>query len=184
MVVASFEERKGYDVLLEALSDLGRDDFELWIVGEGHLPVRGWVHEHNLDRKVKCFGNIHAERLETLYNKCDFFVLSSKTSKVEKQIRTNITASGLDMEGIPVALMEAMSFGKPVISTKHAGIPELVKDILVQEDDPLELRKAIEFLLDHPEKYRKMGERNIEIVRKKYSVDNVKKLLTIFKNEA
>ncbi|MBL1603589.1 glycosyltransferase, partial [Klebsiella pneumoniae] len=40
----------------------------------------------------------------------------------------SVTASNGDMEGIPVALMEAMASGLPVISTYHSGIPELIDD--------------------------------------------------------
>ncbi|MCV5366492.1 glycosyltransferase, partial [Escherichia coli] len=39
----------------------------------------------------------------------------------------SITGRDGDMEGIPVALMEAMAVGIPVISTVHSGIPELVE---------------------------------------------------------
>ena len=38
----------------------------------------------------------------------------------------SITGEDGDMEGIPVALMEAMAVGIPVISTVHSGIPELI----------------------------------------------------------
>ncbi len=39
----------------------------------------------------------------------------------------SITGTDGDMEGIPVALMEAMAVGIPVVSTVHSGIPELVE---------------------------------------------------------
>jgi colanic acid/amylovoran biosynthesis glycosyltransferase len=39
----------------------------------------------------------------------------------------SVTGADGDMEGIPVALMEAMAVGIPVVSTLHSGIPELIK---------------------------------------------------------
>ncbi|MDH8388900.1 glycosyltransferase, partial [Klebsiella pneumoniae] len=39
-----------------------------------------------------------------------------------------VTANNGDMEGIPVAIMEAMASGLPVITTYHSGIPELVEN--------------------------------------------------------
>ncbi len=39
----------------------------------------------------------------------------------------SVTGADGDMEGIPVALMEAMAVGIPVVSTLHSGIPELVE---------------------------------------------------------
>ena len=54
-------------------------------------------------------------------------------------VAPSVTAEDGDEEGIPVAIMEAMATGLPVISTWHAGIPELVDDgvsgLLVPERD-------------------------------------------------
>ena len=55
------------------------------------------------------------------------------------------------MEGIPVALMEAMAAGVPVVATRLSGIPELVQDgvtgLLVEPHDPVALAAALERLL-------------------------------------
>ena len=55
------------------------------------------------------------------------------------------------MEGIPVALMEAMASGVPVVATRLSGIPELVEDgvtgLLVEPHDPEGLAAALERLL-------------------------------------
>ena len=65
-----------------------------------------------------------------------------------------------EREGIPVVLMEAMAWGKPVIATRHAGNPELVEDILIEERNVEELRNAIKYLLENPEKWSAMGKKN------------------------
>ena len=44
----------------------------------------------------------------------------------------SVTAQNGDMEGIPVALMEAMAQGTPVLSTWHSGIPELIEHGVVR----------------------------------------------------
>ena len=58
------------------------------------------------------------------------------------------------MEGIPVALMEAMASGLPVISTRHSGIPELIQDkvsgLLAGERNVEELCTALEITLRDP----------------------------------
>lgn len=177
LTVGSFEDRKGYDVLFDALRQLKRKDYILWVVGSGHLPVEKWAKGLN----VKFFGNLHKDVLNILMDSCDFFVLPSKKVNVKPVSGTNITAPGYDTEGIPLVLMESMLAGKPVISTKHAGIPELVKDILVDENNPKQLAKAINYLLDHPEVYAKMGKENRKIVLKNFSRKNAEALKDVFR---
>ena len=62
------------------------------------------------------------------------------------------TAEDGDMEGVPVALMEAMARGIPVISTWHSGIPELVEDgrngWLIKEKDAAGLADVIAKIVD------------------------------------
>jgi len=121
-----------------------------------------------IEDKVTIFGEVSDDFLKVLYDSCDIFCLPSKTTRKGEK------------EGIPVALMEAMSYGKPVISTRHAGIPELVEEILVEENNVDELAKAIELLVDNPDLRRKLGERNRKIIEEKYSKKNVTKLRNIF----
>jgi glycosyltransferase involved in cell wall biosynthesis len=80
--------------------------------------------------------------------------------------------------------MEAMAWGKPVIATKHAGNPELVDEILIEERNVEQLKNAIEYLLNNPGKWQQMGENNRKIIASKYSKDNVKKLVSIFEDVA
>jgi colanic acid/amylovoran biosynthesis glycosyltransferase len=66
-----------------------------------------------------------------------------------------------DQEGIPVAIMEAMATGLPVVATRHSGIPELVHDrksgLLVAEADAEELAAAIAWLCMDQELRERMG---------------------------
>jgi colanic acid/amylovoran biosynthesis glycosyltransferase len=112
--------------------------------------------------------------LEIIYSACDIFCLPSYTEYYPDGMPA-------EREGIPVALMEAMAWGKPVISTKHAGIPELVEEILVEEKNVQELKSAICYLLDNPDKWKEMGKRNRAIIAEKYSKDNVRILAEIFR---
>lgn len=70
-----------------------------------------------------------------------------------------IAANG-DRDGLPVALMEAMAAGLPVIATAVAGIPELVDDTvgwLVPPDDPERLGAAMREAMDHPTERQRRG---------------------------
>ena len=87
-----------------------------------------------------------------------------------------------DKEGIPVSLMEAMAYELPVISTYHAGIPELVEQKLVKEKDVNYLTKTIKSLIKNKKTWPKIGHKNRQIILKKFSPDNVKRLVEIFRN--
>lgn len=162
--------RKGYDVLIEALAKLNRKDIHLWVVGyKGPVDVPGLVRQHNLEDRVTIFGQVSDEVLQLLYLYCDIFCMPSRFAE-----------DGIG-EGLPVSLMEAMSYGKAIVSTYHTGIPELVPDMLVEENNVDQLAEAIEKLADDPELREQMGVRNREIVRADFSNENVGQLLEAFK---
>jgi len=78
--------------------------------------------------------------------------------------------------------MEAMASCRPVVSTTHTGIPELVKKALVPEGDWKALAKALADMLDRDEEeLAVMGEENRRIVEKEYAQEiNTKKLADFF----
>jgi colanic acid/amylovoran biosynthesis glycosyltransferase len=90
------------------------------------------------------------------------------------------TAPSGQKEGLPVSIMEAMAFSKPVVSTLHAGIPELVDSILVGEDDPEALAGAIRTYLADPALRSRDGARNREKVVRMHGPENVRDLVDAF----
>jgi glycosyltransferase involved in cell wall biosynthesis len=170
LIVGGFEHRKGYDVLLEAIKKLDRDDVKLWIVGyDGPVDVKGLIDELYLNNKVVLFGQVSDDVLKLLFQTCDIFTMPSRFGE-----------RGVG-EGLPVALMEAMSYEKPIVATRHTGIPELVPDILVDENDADGLADGFRKLIDDPELRKRMGARNREIIKNDYSNANVETLLRAFK---
>jgi glycosyltransferase involved in cell wall biosynthesis len=175
MIVGQFSKRKGHDLLLQAVKTLNRADLVVWVVGEGtwgigdYVDVRELADELDMKDQVIFFGSVSEDTLRTLYRACDIFCLPSRTFIVK--------------EGLPVSLIEAMASARPVISTRHAGIPELVPDILVEEEDVEGVAQAIAYLADHPDVRRRMGERNRNIIIESYSRDNVKRLRDAFLSE-
>ena len=87
--------------------------------------------------------------MRRLLNEAHLFVLAS------------MEAADGDQEGAPVALMEAHAAGLPVVSTRHAGIPEVVLDgqsgHLVPEGDPGSLATAIRQLVRGNEHWPALG---------------------------
>ena len=69
--------------------------------------------------------------------------------------------------------MEAMAYQKPVISTRHTGIPELLPEILVEENDYRGVAEAILSLKDDPDLRKYMGENNRDIIERNYGPGNI-----------
>ena len=76
-------------------------------------------------------------------------------------VQHSVTALDGDMEGTPVAILEASAAGLPVISTRHAGIPDVVVDgstgFLVDEHDVISMSKHMMTVLEDEHLARKIG---------------------------
>jgi len=179
IVPASLLEVKGHEYLIEACSILikqGIKNFECIFYGEGPLRSRlkNLIKEKRLIDYIKMPGVIpHGKLIEMYRNK-----------EVNVVILPSIITNKGEHEGIPVSLMEAMAHGIPVISTNTGWIPELLWNaagIIAEERKPKEIAKAVEYLVEHPEESRKMGENGRKTVLEKYNWENEsKKLLKIY----
>ncbi len=162
--VGAFEERKGHDLLFKALKQLGdtADNIEVWVAGyQGPVDVQQLAHDLGVADRVRVFGWVNDEVVNLLYELCDVFCLPSRTSR-----------DGIS-EGLPVALIEAMAYGKPVISTRLGGIPELVENMLIEENSVDDLAEALRRYVQEPGLLEAHSQRNLEIVRERYAETNV-----------
>ena len=171
LMVARFVEKKGHRTLLKALSRLP-EEYEAWLVGSGSVDVASLADSLGVAHRVKILGLLTDSDLQAAYRGATMFCLPSET-----------TASG-DREGIPVSLMEAMAYGLPVIATRHAGIPELVSEILVDEGDAEALARGIEKLGRNSALRETLGRRNRELAALRFSRDNVLQLKTLLEGWA
>jgi len=171
LMVARFVEKKGHRTFLRALSRLP-EEYEAWLVGSGSLDVAALADSLGVAHRVKILGRLSDPDLQAAYRGATMFCLPSET-----------TSSG-DREGIPVSLMEAMAYGLPVIATRHAGIPELVPEILVDEGDVDALARGIDKLGRNPVLREELGRRNREVAASRFSRDNVLRLKTLLEGWA
>ncbi|WP_445490727.1 glycosyltransferase [Niallia sp. 03133] len=145
--VARLTEKKGTIYAIKAVQRLIEKgyDIELNIIGDG--PLKSQLEEIIGDEaRIHLLGPKPNQEVKTYIEDCTIFLLPS------------VIACNGDMEGIPVALMEAMAIGKLVISTYHSGIPELIQDNengwLVPERDSIALAEKIEEVLANKENWR------------------------------
>ncbi|RSC60270.1 colanic acid biosynthesis glycosyltransferase WcaL [Citrobacter amalonaticus] len=145
--VARLTEKKGLHVAIEACRQLKEQGvaFRYRILGMGpwERRLRTLIEQYQLDDVIEMPGFKPSHEVKTMLDNADVFLLPS------------ITGTDGDMEGIPVALMEAMAVGIPVVSTVHSGIPELVdageSGWLVPENDAHALAQQLALFsqLDH-----------------------------------
>lgn len=135
---------KGHRYLLDAFAIL-RDRGEqcsLHLAGEGALRkhLERQVSVLHLGSQVRLLGQIPHDKLLDAY----------REGKVSIVVLPSVDRGNNEHEGIPVSLIEAMSYGIPCVSTATGGIPELLGDesgLLVPPGDSLALADAIETLL-------------------------------------
>ena len=88
-------------------------------------------------------------------------------------VQHSITAANGDMEGTPLAVLEASIAGLPVISTIHAGIPDVINHedtgLLSQEHDVAAMAANMLRLLDDVELAKKLGTRGKKNIFKNFS---------------
>jgi glycosyltransferase involved in cell wall biosynthesis len=156
--VGSFEERKGQVVLLEAVAKLAAGplpNVHVMFVGEG-------PDEEMLKAKVK------EMKLE---NNATFFPFTKEPNYVFERINI-LTLPSLYKEGLPNVLLEAMSMGLPVISSKMAGIPEIVFDgktgYMVEPGKVDQLANAVEKMWSDQTAYLEMGKNARKLMEEKF----------------
>lgn len=90
-------------------------------------------------------------------------------------VQHSIIAENGDMEGTPLALMEASAAGLPVVSTEHAGIPDVIINgatgLLCEEHDVEQMAANMLMLLDNIELAQKLGQVGKENIAKNFSME-------------
>lgn len=159
-------EKKGFEYTLETMKSLVADDLgiHLTIIGDGPLRERiiELVQSFGLEYAVTVIPALPQDELVDYYRDTDVFVLHCVTD-----------AAG-ELEGIPNVLKEAMACSLPVVSTSHAGIPELVQEgvngFLVAERDTAEFARAIRRLAADPELRSRVGSAGRQTIETRFEL--------------
>jgi glycosyltransferase involved in cell wall biosynthesis len=159
LYVGRLDGEKRIDTLLDAMSLLPRDDFQLAIAGFGlyEPQLRKQMHDLDLEGRVIFIGYVPPEDLPSLYNSADIFVMPSP-----EELQS-------------IATLEAMASGKPILAAGARALPELVKPgangYLFRACDPQNASQKMELILNEKEKWTSMGQASMQRV-KNHSVQN------------
>jgi glycosyltransferase involved in cell wall biosynthesis len=139
LCVANYVEKKGLDTLIDACRFLCNKhvQFHLRLYGVGPLQeaLARQIADLGLAEQVILGGPIPQDEVVERMAESHLVVMPCRKAHTG------------NMDGIPTAFMEAMAIGRPVISCRIGGIPELVRDgetgILVPSNDPHAVASAI-----------------------------------------
>jgi colanic acid/amylovoran biosynthesis glycosyltransferase len=159
--------KKGVPDLIKVFSNLYKENknLHLTVVGDGPelAYCKSEANHLNINEAISFCGSQPHAIVKILINESDIFILNSRT------------ADDGDMEGTPVSILEAMSMAKAVVSTYHAGIPDVIEDgvngLLVPEKNNELLEIAISKLIQNEEMRIKMGVEARNTVISKFSQD-------------
>ncbi|OGC83400.1 MAG: hypothetical protein A2W07_03245 [candidate division Zixibacteria bacterium RBG_16_43_9] len=176
LFVGRLVERKGMEYLIRAIPLVAEQvEVKLDIVGDGELrtQLEELSDSLKLKDKINFTGRLGEEELGKYYQGCDLFVLPA------------IVDHKGDTEGLGMVLVEALSYGKPVIASAVGGIVDIVKDretgLLVPEKDEKALAQAIITVLKNPSLAEKLASAGYQHIVKYFNWDKiVEKSITLY----
>ena len=161
--VARLVPYKGHKDVLQAISNM--DNVVYHIVGSGgslwqdyedHLHY--FIDENYSKKRVVLHGQVGESDKDQLYREADVVIVPSH------------------METFPLAVLEAMSYGKAVIASAVGGIPEIIKHnqngYLIPANDPDSIREAL-YLLADPLIRKRLGKNAAQTINQQFTWDKV-----------
>ena len=155
LYMGEISKRKGAFDLLKAIckeKEFFKDKLLLRMGGnEVDGDINKFIKDNGLEGFVSYEGWIAGEHKKECLNWEDVYILPSYN------------------EGLPIAILEAMSYSHPVISTPVGGIPEVVENkrngILVEPGNQEEIADAIKYYIENKDEIKTQGENGYKIVK-------------------
>lgn len=170
VTVGRFARAKGYEDMIEAFSLLNKRNLNpvLLMVGTGGMvdTIKERIDDFQLTQSI---------------------VLAGERDDVPQLLASSdVYASSSHREGLPLAVLEAMMAGLPVVATSVGDIPNVVTDetgVVVPPHQPEKLADALEDLLRNPKKRQAMGRAAQQRALNEYSVDAwMKKHIALYRD--
>ena len=163
LTLGALGKRKGTGNIIKVAALLKDENIIFTIAGNGNIEYfKSLAEEYSVADRVFFKGWVAGQDKEDLLHNADIYFLPSY------------------FEGLPMSILEAMSYGLPVISTKVGGIPELIvhgcNGMIHQPDDLEGFKTSILELKDSPALMRQMEENTLQIIRQ-FDIDEISEKL-------
>ena len=167
ITVCRLVEKKGVDTLVRALADAGerhRIDWRLTVAGDGpqREELRQLAQSLGCASRVQWLGAVDNGRVPSLMSAADVFAMPCRVDR-----------NG-DRDGIPVAMIEAMACGVPVVAGDLPAVRELVRHDetgwLVDGTAPAQTADALARLANDPSERRRLGDAGRRRVVEEFSL--------------
>ena len=160
-IVARLSPEKGVDLFVSMAALLAHDlpQAQFLVAGDGpeRSQLEGMIANLGLEKRVTLLGR--QENMPAFYQQLDLLVLASRN------------------EGLPMAVLEGMASGLPVVATRVGELPEVVEDgrtgYIVPTEDPQELATAVRKAVVDPGRLRSMGAGARERVTTDFSAERM-----------
>jgi len=162
-MIARYAPQKGHKYLLDAMSEVLKTfpDSILFLAGHDEKGIKQYLEKYAKELGIEnnvIFSGFRSDVINTI-KQFDLFVLSSL------------------WEGFGLVLLEAMSAGKPIVTTEAGPIPEIVKDgetgFLVPPRNPGKMAEKIIFLLKNKTIAQEMGEAGKKRLEKYFTLNKM-----------
>ncbi|MBZ5681555.1 MAG: glycosyltransferase family 4 protein [Acidobacteriia bacterium] len=175
LCAASMVPVKAHKVLIDAIDRLKARgiSLELWFAGDGELHDSLWreVRKGDLEDRIKFLDLLSHSALLDLY----------ASGRISIAVLASADLGGGLHEGIPVSLIEAMSFAIPAIGTETGGIPELLgggAGLIVPAQNPDSMADALHLLSQNADLRQSLGKAGQKRVREAFSATRIATQIT------
>lgn len=172
LFLGEISKRKGgYDLLRAIAENKGTFENRLCLRMGGNVvdgDIRKYISDNRLSEIVSYEGWIAGDNKIDCLNWADVYILPSYN------------------EGLPIAILEAMSYSHPIISTPAGGIPEVVHDkkngILVEPGNIQQITSSLKYYMDNKDVIKKQGAESYQIVQNFFPKKVFSDLKTIYQS--
>ena len=164
LFVSRFIKEKGVYDLMEAIPSVAREHKNVYFIFAGEGPEKNRMEtickEKGIEDMVRFPGHLQSDRLLDAYSCADIFVLPTYHA-----------------EGMPMAILEALAAGLPIVSTPYGAIPDIIKDgvngFLIEPHAPEQISEKLGVLLRREDIKKRIRDANLRLARSEYDRDIV-----------